>query len=326
MPEITYSQALNAALRENLKNDDSVFLIGEDIGAYGGVFQVTAGLLKEFGPKRVIETPIAETGFVGAAIGAALTGMRPVVEIMFIDFTPVCMDQIVNQMAKIHYQFGGRGKVPMVLRTNLGAGRGAAAQHSQSFMSFFAHIPGLCLACPSTPYDAKGLLNEAICNDNPVIFMEHKRLYITKGEVPEESYRIPFGQADIKRAGSDLTIVATHALVHSALEAAGEIAKEGIEIEVVDPRTIVPLDRDTILTSVKKTGRLIVADEGHKSFGIAAEISAMVAEEAIDYLKAPILRVCSPDTPVPFSPPLEKAFVPGARDLLPAIRKAMAYA
>lgn len=326
MAEITYAQALNAALRENLENDESVFLIGEDIGAYGGVFQVTAGLLKDFGPDRVIEPPIAETGFVGAAIGAALTGMRPVVEIMFIDFTPVCMDQIINQMAKIHFQFGGRGRVPMVLRTNLGAGRGAAAQHSQSFMSFFAHIPGLCLACPSTPYDAKGLLNEAIRNDNPVIFMEHKRLYITKGEVPDESYRIPFGQADIKRSGKDLTIVATHALVHSALEAAEELASEGVDIEVIDPRTIVPLDKEKILDSVKKTGRLIVADEGHKSFGVAAEISALVAEEAVDYLKAPIKRVCSPDTPVPYSPPLEKAFVPGKKDLLPAIQDIMAYA
>ncbi len=326
MAEITYAKALNAALRENLENDDSVFLIGEDIGQYGGVFQATAGLLKDFGPDRVIEPPIAETGFVGAAIGAALTGMRPVVEIMFIDFTPVCMDQIVNQMAKIHFQFGGRGKVPMVLRTNLGAGRGAAAQHSQSFMNFFASIPGLYLACPSTPYDAKGLLNEAIQNDNPVIFMEHKRLYITKGEVPEESYRIPFGQADVKRSGKDLTIVATHALVNNALEAAEEVTAENIDVEVVDPRTIVPLDKEKILDSVKKTGRLIVADEGHKSFGIASGISAMVAEEAVDYLKAPIRLVCSPDTPVPYSPPLEKAFVPGKKDLLPAIREIMAYA
>jgi len=309
-----------------MKEDERVILLGEDIGVYGGIFQVTAGLLNEFGPERVIDVPIAEAGFTGASIGAALTGMRPVVEIMFIDFTTVCMDMIINQMAKMHYMFGGRGKVPMVLRINIGAGRGAAAQHSQSFHALFMHIPGLYLAAPSTPYDAKGLMIEAIKNDNPVVFVEHKKLYIEKGDVPEESYTIPFGEAEIKREGSDVTIVATHALVLRSLNAAEEAAKEGIEVEIVDPRTLVPLDRGTILESVKKTGRLLVADEGHKTCGVAAEISAMVAEEAIYYLKAPVARVCSPDTPVPFSPPLEQAYIPDVKDLMPAIKRLMQYA
>ncbi|MBW2063494.1 MAG: alpha-ketoacid dehydrogenase subunit beta [Deltaproteobacteria bacterium] len=326
MREITYAQALNEALRECMKEDERVILLGEDIGKYGGIFQVTAGLLDEFGDKRVIDTPISEAGFVGASVGAALTGMRPVVEIMFIDFTTVCMDMIINQMAKMHYMFGGRGKVPMVLRTNIGAGRGAAAQHSQSFHALYVHIPGLLVAAPSTPYDAKGLLIEAIKNENPVIFVEHKKLYVEKGPVPEESYSIPFGKADIKREGKDLTIVATHALVLRSLRAAEEVAKEGIDVEVIDPRTLTPLDKDTILKSVEKTGRLLVADEGHKTCGVAAEISAMVAEEGIYWLRAPILRVCSPDTPVPFSPPLEQSYIPDEKDLIPAIKRLMEYA
>ena len=326
MREITYAQAINEALRESMQKDDRVVLLGEDIGCYGGVFQVTAGLQVEFGPERVVDTPISEAGFVGASVGAALTGMRPVTEIMFIDFTTCCMDMIVNQMAKMHYMFGGRGKVPMVLRTNIGAGRGTAAQHSQSFHAIFMHIPGLMVAVPSTPYDAKGLMMEAIQNDNPVVFVEHKKLYIEKGPVPEESYRIPFGQADIKREGKDVTVVATHALVQRSLNAADEVAKEGIDVEVIDPRTLVPLDKDTILNSIKKTGRLVVADEGHRSCGAAAEIAATVAEEAIYYLKAPVKRVTSPDTPVPFSPPLEQAFIPDEKYLVPAIRSLMEYA
>ena len=326
MREITYAEAINEALRESMKEDERVVLLGEDIGVYGGIFQVTKGLLDEFGPDRVIDTPISEAGFVGGSVGAALTGMRPVAEIMFIDFTTVCMDMIINQMAKMHYMFGGRGKVPMVLRVNIGAGRGAAAQHSQSFHAFFMHIPGLYVAAPSNPYDAKGLMIEAIRNDNPVVFVEHKKLYVEKGDVPEESYAIPFGQADIKREGSDLTIVATHALVTRSLNAAEEAAKEGIDVEIVDPRTLVPLDRAAILESVKKTGRLLVADEGHKTCGLTAEVSAMVAEEAIYYLKAPVARVCSPDTPVPFSPPLEQAYIPDVKDLVPAIKRLMQYA
>lgn len=319
MREITYCDALNEALRDCMREDEKVVLLGEDIGCYGGIFQVTKGLQDEFGPDRVVDTPISEAGFVGAAVGAAMTGMRPVAEIMFIDFTTVCMDMIINQMAKIHYMFGGKGRVPMVLRTNIGAGRGTAAQHSQSFYSIFAHIPGLVVAAPSTPHDAKGLLTEAIKNDNPVIFVEHKRLYTTKGPVPEESYRIPFGQAEIKREGRDVTVVATHAMVGAAVEAAQTAEKDGISAEVIDLRTLAPLDKDTILSSVKKTGRLLVADEDNKTCGFAAEISALVAEEAIYFLKAPIIRMTSPDTPVPFSPPLEKAYMFGKDELLQSI-------
>lgn len=324
MREITYSQALNEALRECMQQDERVVLLGEDIGCYGGIFQVTKNLQTEFGPDRVVDTPISEAGFVGAGVGAALTGMRPVVEIMFIDFTTVCMDMIINQMAKMRYMFGGKGRVPIVLRTNLGAGRGAAAQHSQSFHSLFMHIPGLYVAVPSTPYDAKGLLIESIHSDNPVVFVEHKRLYNTTGPVPEESYRIPLGKADVKREGKNITIVATHAMIPEALAAAEEVAAKGIEVEVVDPRTLTPLDTDTILKSVKKTGRLLVADEDNKICGVAAEISAVVAEEAIYYLKAPIIRNCSPDTPVPFSPPLEKAYLFGKERLLTSISTLMA--
>jgi pyruvate/2-oxoglutarate/acetoin dehydrogenase E1 component len=326
MRELTYAEALREALRTCLIEDERVVVMGEDVGCYGGIFQVTKGLQEEFGPERVVDTPISEAGFVGAGVGAALTGMRPVVEIMFIDFTTVCMDMIVNQMAKMHYMFGGKGRVPMVLRTNLGSGRGAAAQHSQSFHSFFMHIPGLYVAVPATPHDAKGLLIEAIHNDNPVMFIEHKRLYSTKGPVPEESYRIPFGQADVKRRGSDVTVVATHALVLAALEAADEARQRSIDVEVVDLRTLKPLDKPAILDSVKKTGRLLVADEDNKTGGVAAEISAIVAEEAVYYLKAPIIRNCSPDTPVPFSPPLEKNYMFGKDRLLESISQLMAYA
>jgi pyruvate dehydrogenase E1 component beta subunit len=325
MREITYAQAINEALRQNMQRDERVIVIGEDIGRFGGVFQVTVGLQKEFGSERVIDTPISEAGFVGAGVGAALTGMRPVVEVMFIDFTTVCMDMIVNQMAKMHYMFGGRGKVPMVLRTNIGAGRGAAAQHSQSFQGFFMHMPGLYVAAPATPYDAKGLMNEAIAEDNPVMFVEHKKLYVEKGEVPEEYYRLPFGKAEVKKDGKDVTVFATQAMVMRSLKAAEEAAKEGIDVEVIDPRTLTPLDKETVFESIKKTGRLVVADEGHKICGVSAEISAMVAEEAIEYLKAPILRVCSPDTPVPFSPPLEQAYIPDETNVMPAIRRIMEY-
>ena len=326
MRELTYAQALNEALKQCMMEDERVILLGEDIGPYGGIFQVSAGLLGEFGPERVIDTPISEAGFVGAAVGAALTGMRPVVEIMFIDFSTCAMDMIMNQMAKIRYMFGGRGQVPVVLRTNIGAGRGTAGQHSQSFHAVFAHTPGLVVVTPATPYDAKGLLIESIKNDNPVVFVEHKKLYVEKGQVPEEMYTIPFGVADVKREGKDITIVATHALVGRSLNAAEEVAKEGIDVEVVDPRTIVPLDKTAILESVKKTGRLLVADEGPKTCGVAAEIAALVAEEGLWYLKAPIARVCSPDTPVPFSPPLEKAYIPDEKNLLPEIRRLMEYA
>ena len=322
---ITYAQALNEAMAICMRKDPNVVVLGEDVGQFGGVFQVTKDLMKEFGPDRVVDTPIAEAGFVGAGVGAALAGMRPVVEIMFIDFTTVCMDMLVNQAAKMHYMFGGRGTVPFVLRTNIGAGRGTAAQHSQSLHAWFMHIPGLLVAAPATPHDAKGLLISAIRNDNPVIFVEHKKLYITKGEVPEEDYSIPFGKGIVRREGKDITIVATFAMLQSALDAASEAGQKGISVEVIDPRTLVPLDKELILESVKKTGRLLIADEGHKTCGAASEISAIVAEEALEYLKAPIVRLTSPDTPVPFSPPLEAEFLPDVKKFMPAIDKLARY-
>jgi pyruvate dehydrogenase E1 component beta subunit len=325
MRELTYADAINEALRQSMQDDERVVLLGEDIGCYGGIFQVTKGLLEEFGPERVVDTPISEAGFVGSCVGAALTGMRPIAEIMFIDFTTACMDMIFNQMAKMHYMFGGQGRVPMVLRVNVGAGRCAAAQHSQSFHSIFMHMPGLYVAAPSTPYDAKGLMLESIRNDNPVIFVEHKKLYVEKGPVPEKHYTIPFGQADIKREGRDITIVATHAMVSRALEAAKDLAKGGIEAEIVDLRTLTPLDKETIFESIKKTGRLLVADEDYKTCGVASEIAAMAAEEVIYDLKAPVARVCSPDTPVPFSPPLEQAYIPEVKDIVPAVQGLMQY-
>jgi len=326
MRELSYADAINEALRQAMQDDERVVLLGEDIGCYGGIFQVTKGLLEEFGSDRVVDTPISEAGFVGACVGAALTGMRPIAEIMFIDFTTACMDMIFNQMAKMHYMFGGQGRVPMVLRVNVGAGRCAAAQHSQSFHSIFMHMPGLYVAAPSTPYDAKGLMLESIRNDNPVIFVEHKKLYVEKGPVPEEQYTIPFGQADIKRQGRDITIVATHAMVGRSLKAAEDLAKDGIELEIVDLRTLTPLDKKTIFDSIKKTGRLLVADEDYKTCSVASEIAALAAEEIIYDLKAPVARVCSPDTPVPFSPPLEQAYIPEVKDIVPAVQRLMQYA
>ena len=325
MRELSYADAINEALRQAMQDDKRVVLLGEDIGCYGGIFQVTKGLLEEFGPERVVDTPISEAGFVGGCVGAALTGMRPIAEIMFIDFTTACMDMIFNQMAKMHYMFGGQGRVPMVLRVNVGAGRCAAAQHSQSFHSIFMHMPGLYVAAPSTPYDAKGLMLESIRNDNPVIFVEHKKLYVEKGPVPEEQYTIPFGQADIKREGRDITVVATHAMVGRALKAAEDLAKDGIEVEIVDLRTLTPLDKKTIFDSIKKTGRLLVADEDYKTCSVASEIAALAAEEIIYDLKAPVARVCSPDTPVPFSPPLEQAYIPEVKDIVPAVQRLMQY-
>ncbi len=315
MRKITYAEAINETLREMMRKDERIFIMGEDIGRYGGIFQVTKGLLDEFAEERIIDTPISEAGFVGAGTGAALTGMRPVVELMFIDFTTLAMDQIVNQAAKIHYMFGGKAKIPLVLRTNIGAGRGAAAQHSQSLHAWFVHAPGLKVALPSSPYDVKGLLVTAIEDDNPVMFIEHKMLYYTEGEVPEELYSIPFGKGEVKREGKDLTVVALSSMVGKTLRAAGVLAKDGIDIEVVDPRTLVPLDEAIILDSVKKTGRLLVVDEGHRRCGVGAEIAAMVSEKAFDYLDAPILRVASPDVPVPFSHPLEKAYIPDEEDV-----------
>lgn len=322
MRKITYKEALREALREEMRRDSTVFLLGEDIGRYwGGAFKVTNGLAEEFGDERVRDTPISESAIIGAAVGAAITGTRPVAEIMFGDLTALAMDQIANQAAKIHYMFGGQVEVPLVIRTPFGAGVNIAAHHSQSLEAWFMHVPGLYLAVPSTPYDAKGLLKRAIRGSNPVFFCEHKLLYPIEGEVPEEEYTVPFGVADVKREGSDVTIVATLYMVHKALNAAEELEAEGISVEVVDPRTLAPLDKQTIISSVKKTGRLVVVSEDCKTAGVSAEIAAVVAEEAIDYLDAPIKRVAEPDTPIPFSPPLEQYVIPNEKSIIKAVRE-----
>jgi pyruvate/2-oxoglutarate/acetoin dehydrogenase E1 component len=326
MRELTYAQAINETLKQALARDPRVFLMGEDIGVYGGVWQVTVGLQAEFGDDRVIDAPISETAIVGAGVGAAVTGMRPIVEIMMIDFICVAMDEIYNEASKLHYMSGGGLKVPLVIRTACGAGKGGAAQHAQSLYALFMHAPGLKIAIPSTPYDAKGLLNTAIEDENPVIFAEHKRLYRTKGEVPEEYYKIPFGEAAVRREGQDITIVATHTMVAKALTVAEELAGEGISIEVIDPRTLCPLDKETIINSVRKTGKLITVDEGCKTNGIGSEIAAIIAEEAVDYIQAPIIRVAAPMTPVPYSTPLEEFYLRDEGDIKEAINKILQYA
>lgn len=322
MREIAYRDALNEALFEEMRRDKTVFLLGEDIGRYWeGAFKVTKGLAKEFGDERVKDTPISESAIVGTAVGAAITGMRPVAEIMFGDLTALAMDQIANQAAKIHYMFGGQAKSPLVIRTPFGGGVNIAAHHSQSLEAWFMHVPGLHVAAPSTPYDAKGLLKSAIRGDNPVVFCEHKLLYPVKGPVPEEDYTVPFGVADIKREGRDVTVVATMFMVHKALEAAKTLEKEGVSVEVVDPRTLVPLDRGAIIGSVKKTGHIVIVSEDCKTAGVTAEIAAVVAEEAVDYLDAPIKRVAEPDTPIPFSPPLEKYVIPDEKSIIRAVKE-----
>ncbi len=321
MREITYRDALREALREEMRRDPSVFLLGEDIGRFwGGAFKVTDGLAEEFGDDRVRDTPISESAIIGAAVGAAITGMRPVAEIMFGDLTALAMDQISNQAAKIRYMFGGQAKCPLVIRTPFGAGVNIASHHSQSLEAWFMHVPGLFVAMPSTPYDAKGLLKTAIRGDNPVFFCEHKLLYPVKGEVPEAEYAIPFGVADVKREGSDVTIVATSYMVHKALGAAEMLEKEGISSEVVDPRTLTPLDGQAIVRSVKKTGRIVVVSEDCKTAGVSAEIAAFVAEEALDYLDAPIKRLAEPDTPIPFSPTLEQYVIPNEKTIVKAVK------
>lgn len=320
MAQMNMSLAIRSALELEMERDSSVFQIGEDIGLSGGVFGTTAGLYAKFGAKRVMDTPISESGFVGAATGAAALGLRPVVSLMFVDFIGVCLDQILNQAAKMRYMFGGKAKIPMVVRANFGAGLGAGAQHSQSLEAFFMHIPGLKVIMPSTPYDAKGLLIAAIRDDNPVIFLEHKLLYGRPGEVPEESYTIPIGSADIKRSGTDVTVVATGLMVHQALSAAEKAEAEGISVEVLDPRSLLPLDESAILESVKKTHRLIIVHEAVKFGGCGAEIAAMVAEKAFDYLDAPIMRLGAPFCPVPFSPVLEAAYLPGEAAISDALR------
>jgi pyruvate dehydrogenase E1 component beta subunit len=308
--ELTFAEAIREALAEEMRRDTKVFVLGEDVAGAGGVFKVTDGLLGEFGPKRLIDTPISEAAIVGAAVGAAMTGMRPVVEIMFGDFTALTMDQVVNQAAKVHYMSGGKLSVPMVMRTTMGAGRRSAAQHSQSLHAWFSYIPGLKVVVPSTPYDAKGLLKSSIRDNGPVIFFEDKMMYRLKGPVPEGEYTIPLGQADVKRVGKDITIVATSSMVHVALGAAEMLSKQGIDAEVIDPRTLFPLDSETLIASAKKTSRAIVVDEGYRRYGITGELASAIADGAFYYLDAPVRRIAAMDVPVPFSPPLEDATIP----------------
>jgi pyruvate dehydrogenase E1 component beta subunit len=322
MRQISYRDALREALREEMLRDKTVFLLGEDIGRYWqGAFKVTKGLAEEFGDERVRDTPISESAIIGVAAGAAITGMRPIAEIMFGDLSALAMDQIANQVAKLRYMFGGQAKVPVVIRMPFGAGVNIAAHHSQSLEAWFMHVPGLKIAMPSTPYDAKGLLKTAIRDDDPVMFFEHKLLYPIEGPVPEEEYTIPFGVADVKREGKDVTIVATLYMVHKALAAAETLSKEEIDAEVIDPRTLVPLDKQAIISSVKKTGRIVIVTEDCKTAGVSAEIAAVVAEEALDYLDAPIKRVAEPDTPIPFSPPLEQFVIPNEKSVIKAVKE-----
>jgi 2-oxoisovalerate dehydrogenase E1 component len=320
--EISYSEALREAMRQALKADERVYLMGEDVGVYGGAFGVTMGLVEEFGEERVRDTPISENAIVGAAVGSAVTGMRPVAEMQFMDFITLGMEQLVLQGAKIRYMFGGKASVPMVLRMPAGSGTGAAAQHSESLESWLVNVPGLKVVAPATPYDAKGLLLAAIADDNPVMFVENKLLYKGKGPVPEEPYIVPLGRAAVRRSGTDLTVVATSIMVTRALEAAQKLAQEGIELEVIDLRTLKPYDAETIIASVKRTGRLLVVHEAPLIGGFGGEIAAMIAQsEAFAYLEAPIVRLGGADVPIPYSPKLERAAVPQTDDIVGASRR-----
>ncbi len=335
MKKMYIVEALREAIREEMRRDETVFCIGEDIGiegGFGGAFTVTLDLWKEFGHERILDTPISELGLTGVAVGAALMGMRPIADVQYCDFLFCAMDQLVNEAAKMRYMSGGKLKVPMVMRAPVGATT-RGAQHAQSVESYFVHVPGLKVACPSTAYDAKGLLKTAIRDDNPVLFFEHKLLYGSRGvrkekggldvqgEVPDEEYLIPFGVADVKREGKDVTVIATLKMVYEAMAAAEILNKEGISIEVIDPRTLVPLDKEAILKSVQKTGKLVIAHEDNLTGGWGGEIAAIVADEGFNYLDAPIKRVCAPDTPVPFAPVMEKFYVPDAEDIIKAIRE-----
>ena len=323
MKETRYIRAITEALNEEMARDESVFVIGEDVGGPGGAFSATKGLLETYGERRVKDTPISESAIVGVAIGAAIRGLRPVVEIMFADFLAVCMDQIVNQLAKMRYMFGGMYKLPVVIRTACGGGLNAGPQHSQCLEAWFAHVPGLKVVMPATAFDAKGLLKSAIREDNPVLFIEHKALYASKGEIPEEEYLVPLGKAEVKKAGKDVTVVATSRMVHHALAGAKVLSGEGIDVEVIDLRTISPLDRETIFRSVEKTSRLVVAHEAVKAFGVGAEVAAMVCEEMIDRLSAPVARIGAPFVPSPFN--LENLYLPNSDDVVKAVKKVMAY-
>lgn len=312
---ITYSEALNEALREEMRRDRSVFLLGEDLGAYGGLFRVTKGLQEEFGKKRVLDTPISENSIVGFGVGSAVSGLRPVAEILYVDFMTLAMDQVVNQAAKYRYMTGNQVHVPLVIRTQGGTGRRNAAQHSQSLESWFIHVPGLKVVMPSTPEDAKGLLKSAIRDDDPVLFIEHKNLYFKKGSVPDEEYTVPIGSARVMRAGGDVTLIATSWMVEKALAAADELSAEGIDVEVIDPRTLNPLDLETILCSIRKTRRAVVVHEACRTGGFGAELSSRVTEQVFDSLVAPVARVCGADVPVPYAAVLEKASIPQVDDI-----------
>ena len=320
MREILYREAIIEAMDEEMARDDSVFLLGEDIAEFGGSYKTTVGLLSKYGAERVRNTPISEQGIIGAALGAALVGMRPVAELMYIDFSAVAMDQIVNQVAKVRYMFGGKANTSLVIRTQGGAGRSSAAQHAQSLEAWFVHVPGLKVVMPSSARDAKGLLKAAIRDDDPVFFIEHKLLYLERGTVPEDEEVIPIGVAEVKKEGKDLTIVATSSMVGKSIVAAEELEKEGVSCEVIDPRTLFPLDKETILASVRKTGRLLITHEAVQRCGWGAEIAAMAAKEAFDYLDAPIERVCAKETPVPFSPKLESYVIPDKDDVIAGVR------
>jgi pyruvate dehydrogenase E1 component beta subunit len=321
MRTLTFAEAIAEALAEEMRRDPTVVLWGLDIGPYGGAFAATRGLAEEFGPERVIDMPISEAGYVGAGVGAAATGLRPVVELQFSDWITIASDQLVNQAAKMRYMFGGEISVPLVLRAPVGGYISAAAQHSQSFESFFAFVPGLKVALPATPYDAKGLLKSAIRDDNPVIFFEHKQLYGVEGEVPEDEYLIPLGQADVKRSGDDVTIVTYSYMVSKSLAAAEALAADGIEVEVVDLRTVDPIDEETILASVRKTHRLVVVQEVWRKCSVSSEVAAIVAEKALDYLDEPILRVTALDVPNPFAPILEGHMLPNEAKIIAAIKR-----
>ncbi len=321
MKEIRYIWAINEAIKEEMERDESVVLIGEDVGTPGGSFGASRGLYDLFGPERVFDTPISEAAITGLAAGAAACGLRPILEIMFMDFMTICMDGIVNQIAKMRYMFGSQYKLPVVIRTPSGAGLNAGPQHSQSLEAWFAHVPGLKVVMPGTPYDVKGLLKSAIRDDNPVIVVEHKALHALKGSIPEEEYLVPIGKADVKKEGTDVTVVATSKMVHESLRASETLAQEDINIEVIDLLTISPWDRETVFSSVGKTHRLVIAHEAVKSFGIGAEISAAVSEEILDELDAPIMRVGAPFVPIPFS--LEKAYLPNADHVIAAVKKTL---
>ncbi len=322
---LTMREAINEALHEEMARDESVFIMGEDIGVAGGVFKVSAGLHEKFGSSRVRDTPIAEAGIVGLAVGAAMTGMRPIVEIMFNDFLPLAGDQIVNQAAKLRYMTAGQTKIPLVIRTAMGAGRRAAAQHSQSLQAWLCHIPGLKVVMPSNPEDAKGLLKTAIRDDNPVIYLEDKMTYNQKGTVPADDYVTPLGEARIHRRGEDATLICTSSMLAPALEAADTLAAEGISVEVIDPRSLVPLDEDTLVRSAIKTGHVLVVDEGYQSFGITAELAARIMVGAFDYLDEPVRRLGAADVPVPFAPSLEDATIPSAGQIVEIIREMRAW-